>query len=120
MEYEFEHFVVGVSWEEELAGVEFVHGAGGGPHVDGGVVGVADDDFGGAVEATDEVLDEGVFVDGKGGSEVAEFEAFGVFGDEDVIGFNISVNDLLFSEVRQGYKYLHGIGSYCVETQPLT
>jgi hypothetical protein len=44
--------VIGSAGEEDFAGVEFVEGAAYGPGIDGVVIGDAEDDFGGSVEAT--------------------------------------------------------------------
>lgn len=73
--------VVGAAGEQDFAGVELVEGAAGRPHVDGEVVGDAEDDFGGAVEAGDEVGCDFVFAGIGGGAEIANFKEVLVFGD---------------------------------------
>ena len=58
--HELEHFVVGATREEDLAGEELVDDAADAPHVQRVVVGEAEDDLGRAVEAAHEVRCDGI------------------------------------------------------------
>ena len=89
---------VGGSREERAARVHLRHDAACGPDVDAGVVGAgAEEDVWGAVPEGDDFVGEGVHRDaeGAGEAEVGEFElAFVV--DEEVLGFQVPVEDAVF------------------------
>ena len=76
-----QHLVVRAASEQDFAGVELVEGAAGRPHVDGEVVRDAEYDFGGAVEAGDEVGSDFVFAGVGGGAEIADFKEVLVLRD---------------------------------------
>lgn len=84
-----QHLIVGLAGEQDPARVEFVDGARGAPHIDGVVVGHAQDDLGGAVEARHQVGSDFVLVDLRGRSEIAQFQYQFAVVDQDVIRFDI-------------------------------
>lgn len=69
-----QHLIVALPWEQNLPRIELVQRASDGPDVERGVVGDAKDDFGGAVEARDEVGCNVVFGGVGRGAKIAELE----------------------------------------------
>jgi len=111
-------FVCGAR-EERAACVHFGHDTAGGPDVDAGVVGAgAEEDVRGAVPEGDDLVGEGVDGDaeGAGEAEVGEFElAFVV--DEEVLGFEVAVEDAVFMAEGDALEELvhEGFDGYIVE-----
>lgn len=91
---------VGFRGEEEVADGELGDDAANAPHVDAAaVVGGAEEELGRAVEARDDVVGHvrvGV-CKAAGETEISEFDGV-VGGDDDVVGFDVAVEDEVFVE----------------------
>ena len=51
-------------------------------------------------------------------SKVAKLDSLGVFGDEDVVGFDVSMEEAIFVEVAQSNEHLSPVGDHSVDAQP--
>jgi len=83
--HEFQHVGVVLALEEDFAGEELVDGAGGGPNVDGEVVGRAQDYLGRAVVPGLHVVHQVGLVGVQRRAEVAQLHRLVVVGGQDVV-----------------------------------
>ena len=112
-----EHVVVVQAREQELPGVELIQGACQGPYIELGIVGVPDDDLRSSVVPTDEVVDEGAFFNGEGGTEVTQFDLLVVLRDENVVWFDVGVDDLVLPQEGERDEQLRGEALDGLQTQ---
>ncbi len=110
-----QHLVVAATGEEDFACVELVEGTSDGPHVDCGVGCHSEDNFRRAVVSGDEVWCDfvsalrGTVVVGGSGAEIADFKTGVRLVDEDVVWFEIRVEDVAFAEERGREEHLSSV-----------
>mmetsp|Transcript_30404 Transcript_30404/g.61229 ORF Transcript_30404/g.61229 Transcript_30404/m.61229 type:complete len:337 (-) Transcript_30404:753-1763(-) len=110
-----EHVVVAAAGEHELARVELVEAHADRPQVHGVAVLEPDTDLGRAVVARDHVGRDGALSDPVRGAEVADGDALKVFGDQDVVQLDVTVDNLAFDHVEEADEHLAGVGLDCLE-----
>ncbi|GIX66267.1 mediator complex subunit MED10, putative [Babesia caballi] len=117
LHHELEHVVVGAAGEEDVAGGELVDGGRGAPDVDLAVVAEAEDDLGGAVEATHQVGGDLVLRGVAGAAEVAHGDAAEVVVHQDVVGLQVGVHYAGAPHVAEGDEELAGVRVHVREAE---